>query len=201
MPIFTENWTKQFVSSISKLKSVGFTPARILEVGIFEGRSARAIKQAFPQVDYTGIDSWEFCESPSTIHSEAATAEVKTRAYANVGELSGCKIIESRAIPALMRLVLAGDKFDFIYIDGSHHKFDVNLESSLAWLLLPVGGILLWDDAKNSKRKSVKSGIDSFLPTVDGCYEEVINGFQYGIKKLRPEVHQIDFKKELFVKT
>jgi len=38
------------------------------------------------------------------------------------------------------------ESFNFIYVDASHQSLDVYLDSILAWKLLKIGGIIVFDD-------------------------------------------------------
>lgn len=78
--------------------------------------------------------------------------------------------------------------FDFIYIDGSHESKDVILDSLLAFQLLKVGGILVWDDYGcnffDDKFRNVAPAVDFFF----GCHGKEIEvlemGYQVSVKKL-----------------
>ena len=44
------------------------------------------------------------------------------------------------------KLIDAGEKFDLIFIDGSHATLDVMVDAALAWQLLARGGLMIFDD-------------------------------------------------------
>jgi predicted O-methyltransferase YrrM len=46
----------------------------------------------------------------------------------------------------LPELISKGERFDLIYIDGSHAAADVMTDAVLSYLLLNVGGVILFDD-------------------------------------------------------
>ena len=71
---------------------------------------------------------------------------------------------------ALIELYLEKQKFDFIFVDGSHTAEDVNADLVLSWKLLNFGGLIYCDDylwGFNEDDKTVydspKLGIDSFV--------------------------------------
>ena len=58
--------------------------------------------------------------------------------------------------------------FDLIYIDGSHMRDDVLLDSVLAWRLLAPDGVCIWDDyewgmSDRSHAERPREAIDAFL--------------------------------------
>jgi predicted O-methyltransferase YrrM len=69
---------------------------------------------------------------------------------------------KARAINKLCELVTQNKKFDFIYIDADKDHHLVLFQSFLAWTLLEVGGILMWDDYTSDTMDS-KLGINSFI--------------------------------------
>lgn len=75
--------------------------------------------------------------------------------------------IKADSAVALARLVAEGERFDLIYIDGSHFEDDVLTDTYLAWQLLDLGGVLIWDDYHWCNRayvgKNPKPAIDHFL--------------------------------------
>ncbi len=55
----------------------------------------------------------------------------------------------------LFDLLLNNERYDFIYVDGSHKCLDCYSDKALSWKLLNVGGILgiddyLWSPEKNN---------------------------------------------------
>jgi predicted O-methyltransferase YrrM len=76
--------------------------------------------------------------------------------------------MKSRSVPALDRLAQENELFDFIYIDGSHARDDVLMDSVLAWRLLAPNGICMWDDytwglADVPSAQRPQHAIDAFL--------------------------------------
>ena len=92
--------------------------------------------------------------------------------------------------------------YDVIYIDGSHTAPNVLADSVLAWPLLKVGGILIWDDylwelplevyptplTDQQKEKAAllrpKMAIDAFLACYEGQYEMIAQEWQVCIKRV-----------------
>ena len=57
------------------------------------------------------------------------------------------RLVEDFSIHALSDLIRAGERFDFIFIDGNHRFDDVLVDFYLADQLLGVGGIMALDDS------------------------------------------------------
>jgi predicted O-methyltransferase YrrM len=116
----------------------------VLEVGSWEGRSAIFFLEFCPSCSITCIDT--FTGSPEHAGAEGLAA-IERRFDANVAAY-GARVekIKSRSLPALDRLAEAGRLYDIVYIDGSHQRDDVLLDSVLAWRVLKPDGWLIWDD-------------------------------------------------------
>ena len=103
---------------------------------------------------------------------------LEERFRANV-EMTGrgnqVEIIKSTSFDALVRLNSRGpNQYDLIYIDGSHMACDIFSDAALAWNLLKVDGVLIFDDYLwDGYREDYKCpgiAIDAFLK----CYVDKI---------------------------
>jgi predicted O-methyltransferase YrrM len=134
-----ENWRRAFAAHAADARE-------ILEIGSFVGGSACLFLTLLPQARITCVDPFtgdlhggEAYNGPAdTIEArfDAATAPFGDRV----------RKIVSRSLPALEALKDEGRRFDIIYIDGSHVHDDILVDSLLAWPLLKVGGLMMWDD-------------------------------------------------------
>jgi predicted O-methyltransferase YrrM len=88
--------------------------------------------------------------------------------------------------------LLAGSRFHFAYIDGSHHPIHA-LEDALAvWPLLLPGAIAIFDDyaigenypPELARENNPKPGIDAFLGLIKNEYRELARGYQLAVQKL-----------------
>lgn len=138
-PTFSNRWflnnVKVWDRILEPLK--GKPNLRYLEVGVFEG-------QAF---------LWMFEEVLTDPGSRATAVDVfffeglEERFRENVeraGVTDRVTVIKAFSNEALRPL--EPDSFDVIYIDGSHTAANVIRDGLLAWDLLKVGGILIFDD-------------------------------------------------------
>jgi cephalosporin hydroxylase len=78
---------------------------------------------------------------------------------------------------------------DYVYIDGSHLAIDVMQDAVLAWYILKVGGMLIFDDYgwgahTTDEKQKPKLAIDSFLTAYNGHTQVVSGGWQVFVKKL-----------------
>jgi predicted O-methyltransferase YrrM len=100
--------------------------------------------------------------------------------------------IRRHSLPALHQLVMAGRLFDLIYVDGSHRRDDVIMDSLLAWRLLKEGGLLIWDDylcdTHLPAAERPQQAIDTFLK----LYADEIGNRSHGLPGARETTHKCD---------
>ena len=56
------------------------------------------------------------------------------------------KIVKLRGRSQQVLPYLAGESFDFVYVDGSHLVLDVLQDAAMCWPLIRPGGTLVFDD-------------------------------------------------------
>ena len=69
-----------------------------------------------------------------------------------------------------------GERFDLVYLDGSHFGLDVLVDAAVSWQLLGDGGFLvfddyLWAELGEDALLRPRPAIDAFLALVEGKYE------------------------------
>lgn len=127
-------------------------PTRLLEIGCFEGRATTFLIErcsTFGSVSITCVDTWR----GSADLAPERMAGVEQRFDHNVAaarraassKITLAKIKDDSSV-ALPRLIVDGQRFDFIYVDGSHTAPDVLRDAVLAFHLLRVGGLMVFDD-------------------------------------------------------
>ena len=134
--ILTTNWlkTKKLRFWFSALEPLRNTNASILEVGAFEGRSAITFLEALPRSRVTTVDLFD-------------EPEIEARCRSNLAPYGDrVEIIKMRAVAALE--MLSDRKFDVIYLDAEKARAGTFAHTALAWPLLKIGGIMIWDDLK-----------------------------------------------------
>jgi predicted O-methyltransferase YrrM len=139
---FTVDWTSMHIAGWeAALSSLRDSDLRVLEVGSWEGRSAVFWLEYFRRSHVTCVDT--FAGSVYVPSSEG----VEARFDANMSGYGGrVRKIKNRSAIALATLADSGATFDLIYIDGSHVRNDVLVDSLLCWSMLSDGGHIIWDD-------------------------------------------------------
>jgi predicted O-methyltransferase YrrM len=100
----------------------------------------------------------------------------------------------------LTKMLINRDKFDFIYVDGSHSSVDCYTDCFLAWKLLNNGGVIAIDDymynyTDNSipilkikgdecLEHSPHQGVDNFLKKHTGEYQIIDISYRVFLEKL-----------------
>jgi predicted O-methyltransferase YrrM len=173
---FVEDW---FTQSIPMWLAIAreLKPRRILEIGSYEGRSTCWLSlecSKYAPLEIFCVDSWQggaehaghdFSAIEERFNKNTAIATGMAKNPVHIHKRKGLSSVE------LSRLVVNHEgEFDLIYVDGSHMASDVFLDAALAWKLLRVGGILIFDDYSASHKPEErfdypKLAIDAFLNT------------------------------------
>jgi predicted O-methyltransferase YrrM len=166
---FTADWFSGNIPTWTKIVWA-FKPRFVLEIGSYEGRSAVWLINNTPLLTLHCVDIWEDAEIEARFDSNVKYALSRTPAVA----FTKLKMPSSEALISLRAGI--GRKFDLIYIDGSHTAPDVLSDAVLAWPLLNVGGVMIFDDylwrskpdaldiaAKQNPLDEPKIAIDAFI--------------------------------------
>ena len=151
-PSFTQDWFSRSIPSwtliLNKL-SERTTHLRILEVGVFEGRSTCWLLQNHcktPESSIVAIDSFQ----GGIEHQGMELGTLRKRFEANIATVESPTQVEIRegfSLPQLAKLIAEGyQRFDFISIDASHQAPDVLGDAVLGFELLKPSGVLAFDD-------------------------------------------------------
>jgi hypothetical protein len=160
-----------------------------LEIGSWEGRSAVFFLEFLPQCRIVCVDT--FAGSPEHLANpdwRANLPEIERRFDANTAPYRGrVEKIRANSVAALDVLAKAGRRFDLIYVDGSHRRDDVLVDTLLAWPMLNAGGRLIWDDYGGGKRlpdaERVQPAVDLFLDLHGGEARTLHRGYQVIVEK------------------
>jgi predicted O-methyltransferase YrrM len=178
---FTANWVPQrFALWENVLRSRAAEALDILEIGSFEGRSAIFWLEFFPRAKLTCIDHFFSKRHNAT--------EVEQRFDANLAPYAArLTKIKSKSVPALAKLAEEARGFDLIYVDGTHQRDGVLVDSLLAWPLVRAQGIVIFDDYLHELGRNPlerpKDAIDCFLKLHEGEFEELSRGYQVIVRK------------------
>jgi len=159
-------------------------PLSILEIGCFEGRSTIFFLEYFSNSRITCIDSFDGGVEPAKNPYPAYPARFDSNLSAYKDRITE---IRARSSTGLEMLRTHDERFDLIYVDGSHQRIEVLLDSVGAWFLLKVGGILIWDDYKLMRHlpsaERPMDAIDLFLRAFGGCYVMLHHKYQVIVRK------------------
>ena len=158
-------------------------PSRICEVGSWQGSSAVAFASLFPKANITCIDTWQGNGNLMNM-----TVDPEALFDANTAPFAGrVEKIKSDSFSGLLSLQSRGEKFDLIYVDGSHFEDDVAVDTILAWRLLNVGGVIIWDDYRwrypSYGDKVPETAINWFLRRHPSQFRPLLVGWQAAVEK------------------
>jgi predicted O-methyltransferase YrrM len=158
----TDPWREHVVPRLPR-------PFRWLEIGSHEGRSACWMLDEVMQPGdaITCVDVWG---GPFDGY-DAKGAE--SRFDTNVA--GRAEKYKQRSHEFLARAIAEHRIYDGVYIDGDHHARIVLEDSVLAWRVLRVGGVVVWDDYRWQRENVVPPApaIDAFLD-IYGSRAEVL---------------------------
>ena len=186
---FSETWFYSHVGEWEPLlKELEGRPSAALEIGSYEGLSACYVLWRLPEARITCVDTFE--GSPENVAYGEEVDDLESRFDANVALVDASRVRKIRGDSRRALLDLAGEdaRFDFIYVDGSHHGLDVIVDAALAWPLLRPGGVAIFDDyrwAKLGDDPVMRPGpaIDAFLGLVGLHADVVLRDGQVAIHK------------------
>lgn len=182
MTTFTQDWFSQNIPNMVGIQKY-CKPKRILEIGVFEGRSTCWLLQNMLPADGTivCVDTFEGGEEHAHLDMSATQATF----MANVAEVQGKDqnliLKVNQSFEVLLDLYSDNETFDFIYVDGSHEAINVLEDSVLAYRMLTLGGVMLWDDYRGGA--GVGKAVDAFLRVYRGDVDIIVSNYQLGIRK------------------
>jgi len=133
-------------------------PRQTLEVGLAYGASAVAIARSLHD-----------CHPDGEFHHTAIDPGQGGYDYAGVELLRRAKLLdkftlhESASDLILLELFKSGNRYDFIYIDGSHIFEHVFIDMFYSIRLLKEGGVVFFDDCADKHVKKVLAFVTSNL--------------------------------------
>lgn len=192
---YTQDWFDRAIPFMEQIKERYGQRERILEIGSYEGRSTvwfatRLLKDGG---EICCVDTWEGGEEHKDMNIvEGVEATFDTNMTILQAAISGRNNVTKQkgaSTAWLAEHIRRGSKFDFIYVDGSHTAPDVLTDACMAWQLLPVGGVMVFDDYLWGEARDIlhrpKLAIDAFV----NVYSEYIGvfgaGYQFGIVRMK----------------
>jgi predicted O-methyltransferase YrrM len=185
---FSRDWFTHNVATWSALLAEfrGRSGLRVLEIGVFEGRSTCWLLENIATGDGATLDCIDtFTGSMEQGHIDMAA--VKARFEANTRRWKAQVTLHvgesARILPNL------SGPYDIIYIDGSHAAADVLVDTVLAWRLAGDNAIIIFDDYGwrrylDQPWLRPQMAVDAFLKCFAGWYQVLHADYQVIVRKL-----------------
>lgn len=149
---FSQDWFTHHIPSIDRILT-RLRPGRVLEIGCYEGRSTSYLIErcaGFGPLQMHCVDTWQGSADLPPEKMDGVELRFDQNIATAIGR-AGAEItlrkIRQRSETALAGLITErSDPFDLIYIDGSHTAPDVLVDAVLAFQLLRIGGVMIFDD-------------------------------------------------------
>lgn len=165
---FTEAWTDpniEFAAPLLRTFAEDRAKIRYLEIGAYEGRSLAFLDWLLPtRLDVTVVDPWYDPEmNPQAVYLEV---EPRFRRNATKFGFDSLAIRKGLSTYELPKMLQAGERYDLIYVDGSHTSWAVGVDLAFCAALLEVGGMMVLDDYWHTESEiggpGVKQAVDRF---------------------------------------
>jgi predicted O-methyltransferase YrrM len=197
---FSNSWHAEHVPYWRALlqEYVGREDTWALEIGSFEGQAAVwLLKEVLTHETSQLFCVDTFLGSPNEnllINEKLTITGLQARHAKNI-EATG-SLHKVTTIAGDSQVVLRGldlSRFDIVYVDGSHTAGDVLQDAVLAWGLLKVGGIMVFDDylweplevvGLGDARLRPKEAIDAFVSVMAQELKVVHRGSQVAVRKV-----------------
>jgi predicted O-methyltransferase YrrM len=148
----TQDWFSNHIPAWGSILAQ-VRPRRLMEIGCYEGLATTYIIEncaVFGPLQIHCIDTWTGAvDLPPELMAgvEARFDENVALAISGAAAAVSLRKIKQRSALALAGHIATGEApFDLIYIDGSHTAADVLIDAVLAFQLLRVGGVMIFDD-------------------------------------------------------
>lgn len=150
----------------------------------------------YPNAYGTAIDTWKnYNENDIEIIKYIEENNIERVFYENIKKANMSDriiVFKGDSVNILIKLVEAKQRFDFIYVDGSHKCLDCYTDMVLAWHLLSKGGVLAVDDILYGYNRVIAGDILSyplmakyhFMEKFIGQYEVLSDSYRLFIQKL-----------------
>lgn len=187
---FSQDWFTGYIPSWEPvLRTLEGRPSRLLEVGSFEGLSASFLLWRLPDAHITCVDT--FAGSPEHGVMGINDDELERAFDRNVALVDASRVrkVVGRSAEVLMDLLDGDERFELVYIDGSHLALDVLVDGALSWRLVNPDGFLIFDDydwpSPLGEDPLLRPGpaIDAFLELVRGHCEVLEKSGQAILRK------------------
>lgn len=179
---FTEDWFTVRASTWAQhvLPRLKCHPARFLEIGSFEGRSACWLLQnalTDPRDRITCVDPFDTYEGRDYEAAFDANMQVVE---------AGVRLDKRKGLSHEVLRTLPLGSYDGCYIDGSHAARDVLRDAILCFDLIRVGGFVLFDDYGFAQEPDqVAEAVNIFLWMYHNDLKLVFKNWQVLVERVR----------------
>ena len=189
---FTQDWFSHNIPTFQFIMDVLPVKQDFLEIGCFEGRASVWMLQngLDPDGKLTCIDTFKGSEEHAVMGLDLNELYKTFDANVKEGRVADqvVEAIQATSYEGLAKLISRGDKFDFIYVDGSHTAPDVMTDACMAFGLLKQGGVMLFDDYLWRDMPGLlhrpKLAVDLFVTLFNEQCDLIMIGYQLAVKKL-----------------
>jgi predicted O-methyltransferase YrrM len=160
-------------------------PVRILEIGSWEGRSSLFLLSYFTHGHLTAVDPWA---DRDDYEGDVDLSNYEARFDRNLAPCA-TRLTKRKgsSLQVLPQLLDEEQKYDVIYVDGSHLADDVLIDGINAWRLLKQGGIMIFDDLLWVRYPRARANpawaINLFLKYRKGEYRVLSTSYQAILQK------------------
>jgi len=193
---FTADWFSNGLINFEYVKQqMGTLPQSILEIGCHEGRSTCWMLENFLANNGTITCIDPFANDPLSAFRNDRPPEnriIEQIFCHNTGLAKSAdqtiRLMPTLSFYALADLIVEGQQFDFVYVDGSHSADAVLADAVMAFGLLKNNGYMifddyLWKEAADSLDRP-KMSIDAFVNMFQKHIEVKMINYQYVIQKV-----------------
>ncbi len=148
----SKDWTtinlNYWIPLFEKLNFKSDYHLKILEIGCWEGLTSYFFASYFHNSQLTCVDTWRGSDEHKDprLQNRGYLDAIETKFNNNVSPFSDRIIKYKGASHDFFYQLKENNKFDIIYIDGSHYCNDVMIDAIKAFENLKVGGLLIFDD-------------------------------------------------------
>lgn len=187
--LFTGNishWQRIF----AKQKLDFSKPYKMLEIGSWEGLSGAYLLSTFTGAHLTCVDTWQGADE----HSAVDMKKIESNFDYNLMPFQD-RILKYKG-KSYDFFKENNQKFDIIYVDGSHYSDDVMIDAIKCFSLLNIGGLLIFDDyiweSYKNHEDNPAMAINAFLK-LKKRYVKVIyfTYAQLAITRIEDEKHEV----------
>ncbi len=186
---FTQDWVTARVPEWEPvLQELEGRESRILEIGSYEGLSTCFLLWRLPSALVTCVDP--FIGTPEDVGGPPIDLEATFDANVALVDAARVRKLVGLSRRRLVDLVDDGERFELVYVDGSHLGLDVLVDAALAWDLLTESGVMVFDDYRWEYLGSdplLRPGpaIDAFREVVSGRHEVLFADGQIALRRTR----------------